>query len=62
MDYQFLRMAILKNGIDLESFNPYFNGLSILTIPAKELRSKKWGGFNPYFNGLSILTGRRVWT
>ena len=56
MDYQFL----LAEGFGLKegnaSFNPYFNGLSILTCGNVVDRARFKQGFNPYFNGLSILT------
>ena len=39
------------------SFNPYFNGYSILTESRKrDIFNFDTEGFNPYFNGYSILT------
>ena len=38
------------------SFNPYFNGFTILTMSILTIHKFKIYRFNPYFNGFTILT------
>ena len=39
-----------------DSFNPYFNGYSTLTLENKNVELEEFESFNPYFNGYSTLT------
>ena len=45
---------------DLQSFNPYFNGYSTLTINIQISGPVYYICFNPYFNGYSTLTALQI--